>query len=187
MPWRAAGLVVRLVIFVAGLIAHFKSNLGPLAPSLAFRPTSSGVGLRVDWLGTSNYTAGQLLAAGRSGDYLALREAIWVLYSILGEGPVPADEAKALAQQAGIATGSLRRAKELLGVRSRRTGFGSGSRFYWVLPPTGDLVRRLRQQDLDQLMNQLLYGEGICDFRHGQTCDEDDRPDDEASGAPSQV
>ena len=128
-----------------------------------------------------------MLAAGRSGDCSALWEAIWVLYSILGEGPVPADSAKALAQQAGIATGSLRRAKELLGVRSQRTGFGPGSRFFWVLPSTGELVKRLREQDLDQLMNQLLFGEGICDLRHGQTCDEDDRPDDEASGAPGQV
>ncbi len=169
------------------MIAHFKSNLGPHARSLAFRPTNSGSGLRVDWLGTSNYTAGQLLAAGRSGDYSALWEAIWVLYSILGEGPVPANEAKALAQQAGITAPSQRRAKQLLSVRSQRTGFGPGSRFFWVLPPTGELVRRLRQQDLDQLMNQLLFGEGICDLRHGQTCDEDDRPDDEASGAPGQV
>ncbi len=169
------------------VIAHFKSNLGPLAPSLAFRPTSSGVGLRVDWLGTSNYTAGQLLAAGRSGDCSALWEAIWVLYSILGEGPVPANEAKALAQQAGITAPSLRRAKQLLSVRSQRTGFGPGSRFFWVLPSTGELVKRLREQDLDQLMHQLLFGEGICDLRHGQTCDEDDKPDDEASGAPGQV
>ena len=69
----------------------------------------------------------------------------------------------------------------------QRTGFGPGSRFFWVLPSTGELVKRLREQDLDQLMNQLLFGEGIRDLRHGQTCDEDDKPDDEASGAPGQV
>ena len=169
------------------VIAPFKSNLGPLARSLAFRPSPSNGGVRVQWLGLSSWTAGQLLAAGRSGDCLALREAMWVLYSILGEGPVSADAARTLAQQAGITAGSLRRAKELLSVRCQRTGFGPDSRFYWVLPPTGELVKRLHQQDLDQLMNQLLFGEGIGDLCDGQSCQGDDRPDEEASGAPEQV
>ena len=72
-----------------------------------------------------------------------------------------------------------------MSVRCRRTGFGPGSRFYWVMPARTELVRRLRQQDLDRLMNQLLFGEEICDLSDRQNCEGDDRPDDEASGAPT--
>ena len=138
------------------VVAHVKSSLGPLASSLSFKPISKAGGLLVEWLGPCSYSADEILSAA-SSEFFALHEAAHVLYSVLGDGPLWANEAKRLVQRAGIADRTLRRAKELLKVESKRDGFGKDSRFYWILPKKSDLIRHLKERDLNELADALFH------------------------------
>lgn len=77
----------------------------------------------VEWLGESKYSADDLLAASHNADaHSQLQEACYVLYSILfSKGtPVPASEVSEAAGDALVSIGTLKRAKRMLKVRSRR-------------------------------------------------------------------
>jgi hypothetical protein len=150
------------------VLAAVKSSLAAKPPSLSFRPVTRGDGLGIEFLAPSDYSAEQLLAASNSHSRCELEEAIFALYSILGDGSLPVNEAKKLAREAGITDRTLRRAKELLRVTSKREGFGPGSRFRWVLPQQHEMVARLRNQDLDALADELFHGK----------LDDERRPDD---------
>ncbi len=140
------------------VVAHVKSNLGPLAGSLSFQVVEeSDGGLRVEWLGPVSYSADEIASSG-STDSSALNEAAYVLYSILGKGPVLANDAKKAVLLAGIADRTRRRAMTVLNVKSRRVGFGPGSKFYWELPPSNELIEILRARDLDELAESLFHG-----------------------------
>ena len=149
------------------VVAQVKSSLSALSSSLSFRPVARDGGLAVEWLGASDYSARQLLDAMRSGSRSELGQAIYALYSILAEGPVSASEAKALATQAGVSARTLRRAKEVLNVESKRRGFGKGSRFFWLLPKKHEIVARLRKRDLDELEDRLCHGQDPQGFGGG--------------------
>lgn len=140
------------------VVAHFKSSLGLLSESLAFRIIPEGQGVRVEWVGTSRFTAEQLLTATGTGEASALAEACHVLYSLLGEGPLWANEVKQLAGRSGVAAKTLQRAKLLLGVPSLRHGFGKGARYYWALPDESELIARLKEKDLSDLADALVNG-----------------------------
>jgi excisionase family DNA binding protein len=66
---------------------------------------------------------------------VALVEAMRFLRDLLAGGPLDARAVIRAAEQAGIATPTLKRAKQLLQVRSTRVGFGRGSVWRWELPP----------------------------------------------------
>jgi hypothetical protein len=141
------------------LLVQVKSSLGPISPAIAFKAIAQDGGLKIDWLGPSGYSTEQLVAAQRTTtEAKALEEAAYVLYSVLGDGPLPARDALALSRKSGVSDRTLRRAKDLLKVRSERRGFGPGSEFFWILPARDELISRLRERDMDQLMQQLLSG-----------------------------
>lgn len=179
---RAAGSIaiagaVRSALLVADLpgktdqsvLAHFKSNLGPLAQSLAFRRVEKWGTSAIEWQGYSEYSADDLLKLKGPEDGSALDEAMRVLFSILGDGKVEAKEAKKLAMDAGVAAATLKRAKKALGVDSIRQGFGRGSRFFWSLPEDNPVVASLREDELSNLTERL--------FHDGGEDDEDDPAD----------
>ena len=63
------------------------------------------------------------------------------LEQTLASGPMPARQVAILAQQQGICSATLRRAKRQAAVVTSREGFGPGARFVWRLPtasPTGE-------------------------------------------------
>ncbi|REJ88268.1 MAG: hypothetical protein DWQ35_20015 [Planctomycetota bacterium] len=138
------------------IVAHIKSSLGALASSLSFRPALHEGGLRVEWLGTCSYSADEILSSA-SSEASALNEAAYILYSVLGNGPLWAHEVQRLVLGAGVSYRTLRRAKQLLLVKSKRVGFGKDSRFYWALPERSELVRHLRQRDLDEIADALFH------------------------------
>jgi AAA domain len=140
------------------VMAPFKSNLAPIAASLSFELIQEAGSVRLNWLGPSEYTAEQVLAASTDKEVSALEEAAFVLYSVLGNGPLWAQEAKRLVMQAGVTDRTLRRAKDLLLVRSKRIGFGKSSQFYWTLPQRSVILTRLREKDLDDLADELFGG-----------------------------
>lgn len=141
------------------VLAHFKSNLGPLARSLSFRTIDQAGIPIIEWLGEVACSADELAALKGPEEGSALAEAIYVLFSILGEKKLDAKSAKKLAGDAGVAPATLKRAKKALGVVSRREGFGPESTFYWELHEDNLLVQNLREDELTNLMGRLVQGD----------------------------
>ena len=141
------------------VLAHSKGNLAD-ATSLCYRTVRHDDGtVTTEWLGPSKHGAADIAAANvRTDDHSSLLEAKYVLYSILAKGQVPANDVIRLAKRAAVSERTLKRAKRDLGVRSWKFGSGSGSRWFWELPDDEELLRPLKDQDLDYLMNELIYG-----------------------------
>jgi hypothetical protein len=113
----------------------------------------------IEWLSESSLAVEQLTHMAGSHSRPALEEAVSAIYSFLGGGSMLASEVKRLAVMAGITDRTLRRTKDLLGVRSVRSGFGRDSRFSWALPPQSEIFRRLFDRDLDELLEELIHGD----------------------------
>src|SRR5688500_18870418 len=63
-----------------------------------------------------------------SGAVELLRQSLW-------HGPCSERTLRTAAAAAGIGWRTVKKAKRLLGVESRRVGWGPGSHMLWVLPP----------------------------------------------------
>ena len=115
------------------VLAVTKSNLAPLAPSLAYRIVDHDGAGGIAWEGASTLTAAQLLSAPTSTEErTALDEAKAVLRDLLGSGPVPSKDVQRQARDAGISDATLRRAKDGLGVKSIRPDGFTGP-WSWAL------------------------------------------------------
>jgi len=136
------------------IMAQTKSSLASPAASLSFRIVSRGNAVGIDWQGPASYSASQLLDAGNGHSETALEEAIFVLYSILGDGPLAYSEVRRLATTAGIAPRTLRRARERLAIKSHRMGFGPGSTVFWEMPRDHELVVRLLNRDIAEVWDK---------------------------------
>lgn len=114
-------------------LRHFavvKNNLAAPAETLTYRWTDG-----FTWTGKSDLTAHQLLAAPADGEgRTALIEAKEILEDLLSCGPMPPTEIRKAAAAAGVKEATLRGAKDALGVRSVRIGFGPGGQWMWELP-----------------------------------------------------
>jgi hypothetical protein len=118
------------------VLASTKCNLAKLPASLSFDLSlGEGGGLRVGWMGESQHTAESLLAIPVDGEEQgAVAEAAEVLRSILSDGPRDTNEVKCEAHKAGVTERTLSRAKTMLGITSRRTGYGANGKWQWFLP-----------------------------------------------------
>lgn len=144
------------------VLVQTKSNLASTAPSILYRTVNNGGVLTVEWLGPSDRTADELVGNAHS-ERSALDEAIWVLYSILEQGPVAACKVFGIAGQAGVAKRTLDRAKKELRVKPQKHGSGKGSFWTWQLPDDDfGLLAELRQRDIDELMNKLVHGDDFA-------------------------
>jgi hypothetical protein len=129
------------------VLASTKNNLAKPPMSLMFKLEEAESGaVRVNWLGESELSAHQLLATPREEEHADARsEAVEFLSEVLADGPVPASDIIANAEDAGISEKTLRRAKKLLGVIAYREGEAAGKRgagqWLWKLP-IADLVTR---------------------------------------------
>jgi len=117
------------------VLAHAKTNLGLLTPSLLYEPVTGENGaVRIEWRGECGLWAEEVLAPQKRG----LREidaAKHFLTGILSRGPMAQKDIKAEATKRGVAWRTVERAKADLGIVSERRGFGQGSVVYWSLPP----------------------------------------------------
>jgi hypothetical protein len=136
------------------LLVQVKTNLAHAA-SLAFRTRKTGSAIAVEWLGEVPYSA-QDLAGGPGEEHAALHEAMEVLYSLLAEGPVAANEVLQKAGKAGVSRRTLQRAKVLLRVRSRKSGNGPGSSWSWELPTDPALLQAMKEMDIDDLAGRFI-------------------------------
>jgi hypothetical protein len=89
----------------------------------------------VVWDGSSTPTANDLVRPRVDDDDApALAEAMRILKEILADGPLPAGNVKRQAATAGVAERTLDRARQALGVTTRRQGFGQGAFDVWAMP-----------------------------------------------------
>ncbi|MBI2321340.1 MAG: AAA family ATPase [Chloroflexi bacterium] len=95
--------------------------------------------VRVEWIEETAHTASQLLAAPTGDDERgAMDEAKDWLRSALMTGARPSKDLQREARGAGIADITLRRAREALGIRPQRVGYGSAGEWMWALPTTAE-------------------------------------------------
>jgi hypothetical protein len=132
------------------ILAHAKSNVGPLAPALRFRVEGREVDADgrsiatsgIAWCGAAgSVTAADLVrepgtpaerqARHQSED--AVDEAAQIICELLADGPREAEEMQHELKRLGIPERAWRAAKSRLGVRPQKAGFVGGWR--WVLPP----------------------------------------------------
>jgi AAA domain len=118
------------------VLACTKPSLSALPRSLCFRLAPGDHGAcRVVWCGTSTWSADDLLRSDREREQQgALAEACQLLREVLKAGPHPARACRAEAEAAGVTATTLKRAKQRLGVRSVRVGFGTTGQWFWSLP-----------------------------------------------------
>ena len=114
------------------VLATTKCNLAPEQPSLALRLDSSSDALRVEWLGESERSAGDLLTSD-SEDRSARDEAAELLRAELRDGPKAVPVLRSAARSAGISWRTMERAKATLKVVSVKLGFDAGG-WVWKLP-----------------------------------------------------
>lgn len=126
----------------AAVLAVAKSNVGPLAQSLAFRKVSATVlgddgtpiaTSKLEWLGSAALSADELLAGRDEGGSEGQDIDGW-LADVLGGGAVDRKTILRAAAEAGFAERTVDRAAKRLKVRRERKGFGSECRAYWSLP-----------------------------------------------------
>jgi hypothetical protein len=121
------------------LLLHVKNNMAKPPQGLAFRLVQTfldGLTRPVSYVVWDNkpvtMTANEAMAAG-SDDHSALDYAKDFLREELAAGPVEADVIQSQAKKADISDRTLKRARAVLGVVSRREGFGRNGKFFLEL------------------------------------------------------
>ena len=111
------------------VLCHIKANLGPKTASLTYTINEG----RFEWGEETTLTAEQVLAVPVEAEERSkLDEAKEFLQDILKSGPVASLEVEKEAKGAGVAPATLKRAKTVLGIRTRKASFGGG--WIWSLP-----------------------------------------------------
>ncbi len=124
------------------LFLHAKNNFARAPQGLAFRLEQCLVGdgivaSRILWEAEPvAITANEALAADAAGTETrtAKADAMELLQAVLASGPVPAAEVNRTAREHGLTAKAIRSAREVLGVKIERDGFGPGSKSLWSLP-----------------------------------------------------
>lgn len=112
------------------VMAHVKSSLAEHGASLSYELRDGAF----YWLGQSNVTPEQLLAAPRSEEERTARDdaADW-LRDVLQDGPVPVRDLK---RTSPTSWPTVERAKQALGIKARRSGPRPTDPWEWQLPDT---------------------------------------------------
>jgi putative DNA primase/helicase len=124
------------------LFLHAKNNVARAPQGLAFRLeqclVSEGIGAsRIVWdTEPVAITANEALAAETAGaeTRTTKAEATVFLQGALAGGPMAAAELNRVARDHGLTAKAIRSAREALGVKIKRDGFGPGSKSLWSLP-----------------------------------------------------
>lgn len=119
------------------IIAVQKCNIGPEMPGLVYQLTSvEGTDVaRIDWMGESSITAGQLAAGPMNEEERAGQdEAMEWLRQALAEGAQESKLVQRDAKDAGLSWRTVESAKKKLGVEVYKEGFGKDGKWFWKLP-----------------------------------------------------
>jgi hypothetical protein len=136
------------------VLAHDKSNIGPIGRSLGFRLGTRNESRQafVDWIGPMDLTADDALGTGapmRAGVRARERAAEW-LRQFLSDGPRRAAEVVEAALAAGIAERTLNRVKATVGIKSEQKKRDGVTEWWWRDP-----AARGRSEDLDGPFGEL--------------------------------
>jgi hypothetical protein len=115
-------------------LVHIKSNVGRMGPTLGFSIDGEG---RFSWTGESQITASELLAAPDGTERSTVERAKEWLTELLKSGSMDQATIRHMAEDEGFKTMTLRRAKDALNIRSRKSGMGGG--WTWELPQNTDV------------------------------------------------
>ncbi|MFQ5496168.1 MAG: hypothetical protein ACE5EX_12400, partial [Phycisphaerae bacterium] len=116
------------------IMVSVKLNVAEAAAGIGFRITDGAVAWDSEPV---SITADQALGNPPADDG-AGSDAERFLRDALADGPVRASEVRRLARDAGIAKRTLERAKDRLGVRSDRVGFGGDGQWRWAMPDSAE-------------------------------------------------
>ncbi len=122
-------------------LLQVKSNLGPLAPALAYKIDDAGI---FSWTGISKITPEEMLADRPTEAGLPKRKFAgdW-LRQYLQDGSKSQFTIEIAAERDGVGLATLRRAKFDLGVRSAKDGVNGA--WYWTLPVAEEHQQPLKQ------------------------------------------
>lgn len=172
------------------ILAVSKSNIGPTPPSMVYRLQQDDEWStnRVVWDGQSEVTANQLVGEQPTDEERSeLDEAIEFLRTELSDGPLAAKVVKRRAGDADISERTLRRAKDRLRIKSRKTNDGS---WIWELRKQGGQATNQGGQTDSRShlghvgpLGHLPYSESVC--KEGFTR-EDEQGGQGGQGAVSQ-
>lgn len=125
------------------LFLPLKNNNGNDTTGLAFHIESVLVNDKIEtskvvWLNESiTKTADEVMSSSLvHQDKSALEEAEEFLRLLLERAPLPSTEIKSLSKTEDISNSTLLRAKDKVGIKVFRKGFGKGSQSFWALPET---------------------------------------------------
>ena len=152
------------------VLLRAKSNIGPDGSGFAYdlrqEPLPGYPGIetsRVIWGEAINGSARAVLAAAESdgSERTATDEARDWLRETLADGPVPATEVQKLARQCGLSAKAVRTARERLGIKPKRSGFGKGSCVQWALPGCIDALsdHRCPHTERASMGSEGIYGD----------------------------
>ena len=113
----------------------------PGTPSLLYEITDTDLGPAINWLGTTEWSADDLLRTTTSDRAPKLTEAEQMLRDLLADGPRLRSEIKPEAVRRTIGWRTVEDAKANLGVRSRQIpvpGARGPGPSWWALPDTND-------------------------------------------------
>jgi len=116
------------------VLASIKNNLSKPPPILSFTMSDEG---KICWDETPVQHFDLEAALGDQktrGEGRKIAQAEQFLYQVLREGPVAAREVYDYAEQDGIKKSTLDRAKQGMGIKSDKQGFGPDGEWYWSLP-----------------------------------------------------
>ncbi len=121
------------------LMTPNKCNIGQEPPTLAYRVAQNDGGPFIEWeKDTVSITADEALARAAESRSESLSESnacdAWLRESLKqAGGRMPATEIIAAGKEASFSKSQLERAKQRIGAKTHREGFGDGSACYWVL------------------------------------------------------
>ena len=118
------------------VMATTKINVAEQPPGVAFEIREG----RFLWLGECDVSPETLLAPDPvAGEREQRNDAVESLRAVLADGPMPAEAALKILH-VDFTAKQVRRARERLGVRPRREGFGPKSHFVWTLPASPSVM-----------------------------------------------
>jgi len=149
-------------------ITQIKSNLAPTGPAIGYALR----GGEFFWTGESDLTPERILSyAPGESERPALDEAVEFFRDALGAGEREISEIRTEAKQAGISESTLRRARERLGIKTRREGIpGMKQRFFWSLDDDHQLSDDAQKPDDEHHRvsdtSKISYGNELADDVH---------------------
>lgn len=152
------------------VLLRAKSNIGPDGSGFAYdlrqEPLPGYPGIetsRVIWGEAINGSARAVLAAAEldGSERTATDEAGDWLRETLADGPVPATEVQKLGRQCGLSVKAIRTARERLGIKPKRSGFGKGSCMQWAMPGCIDALpdHRCPHTERASMDSEGIYGD----------------------------